>query len=246
VQRRSLRWKPRQSIKERFSPSVAPVAWRIVLEICRPPNRAQREFARMTSLLRKMAVRLWGSNELQIRQSTAMLRRSTRAKTCDPRRRKNQTGSVYSQQPTTFETRRTMVLGFAPNRHDRNQRWVPISKGVDRFNLWTSTSRQHLCLPSPPPLNRGPSLRSPRWRQGYLGGCGCLALIDSCQQTMIARNDFGQSWMSWSRCLRMRPRQRSMCATCLRREGADGTQRKSSGCASASLRVRGAKRGIDL
>ena len=25
----------------------------------------------------------------------------------------------FSQQPTTFETRRTMVLGFAPNRHDR-------------------------------------------------------------------------------------------------------------------------------
>jgi hypothetical protein len=83
-------------------------------------------------------------------------------------------------------------------------------------------------------------------RSEVSAGRVCLALIDSCQQKMIAQSGFGQSWMSWPRCPRTRSRRRSMRATSRRREVADGTQRRSSGCVSASPKVHGAKPGSDL
>jgi hypothetical protein len=83
-------------------------------------------------------------------------------------------------------------------------------------------------------------------RSEVSAGRVCLALIDSCQQKMTAQNGFGQSWMSWPRCPRTRSRRRSMRATSRRREVADGTQRRSSGCVSASPKVHGAKPGSDL
>jgi hypothetical protein len=144
-----------------------------------------------------------------------------------------------------------MVLGFAPNRHDRTadgrrsqKGWIGSRSGPARGRAVSNVPPpQHLCLPLLPPLNRGLLFAWSSMDARYLRGCGCLALIDSCQQEMNAQNGFGQSWMSWSRCLRMPPRQRSMRATCRRREAADGTQRRSSGCASAWALVHVVNRG---
>jgi hypothetical protein len=145
-----------------------------------------------------------------------------------------------------------MVLGFAPNRHDRiedgcrpQRGWIGSRSGPARGRAVSNVPPpKHSCLSLVPPLKSG----APLCLDGSEVSAGrvCLALIDSCRQKMIAQNGFGQSWMSWPRWLRMRSRQRSMRETSHRREAADGMQRRSSECASASPKVRGAKPGSDL
>jgi hypothetical protein len=147
-----------------------------------------------------------------------------------------------------------MVLGFAPNRHDRIEDGCRPQKGVDRFEVGTCSGKSGFKCTTPSTfvcvLTASAKSGAPLcvFLDGSEVSAGrvCLALIDSCQQKMIAQNGFGQSWMSWPRCLQMRSRQRSMRETSHRREAADGTQRRSSGCASASPKVHGAKPGSDL
>jgi hypothetical protein len=99
---------------------------------------------------------------------------------------------------------------------------------VDRFEVGTCSGKSGFNVP---PLNMVLALTAPLNRGLFvcvvLGGsevstggrCVCLAIIDSSQQKMLAQNGFGQSWMSWPRCLRLRSRQRSMRATCRRPRG---------------------------
>jgi hypothetical protein len=183
-----------------------------------------------------------GSNELRIWESTPRV--ASTASTAPKRQCFSRNSRRHSRR------RRIMVLGFAPNRHDRTEDgrrpqkgWIARSGSARGRAVSNVPPPQHLCLPLLPPLNRGLLFAWSSMDARYLRGCGCLALIDSCQQEMNAQNGFGQSWMSWSRCLRMPPRQRSMRATCRRREAADGTQRRSSGCASAWPLVHVANRG---
>ena len=128
-----------------------------------------------------------------------------------------------------------------------------LKGGVDSFEVGTCsgksgfkcTTPRHLCWSFLPPLVRGPLSVILDGSEASAGRT-CLALIDTCQPKMIAQNGFGQSWMSWPRCLQMRPRQRSMRERSRRRGAADGTQRRSSGCANGSPKVHGAKPGSDL
>jgi hypothetical protein len=83
----------------------------------------------------------------------------------------------FSQQPTTFETRRTMVLGFAPNRHDPIEDGGRPQRGVDSFEVGTCsgksgfkcTTPRHLCWSFLPPLVRGLLFANPRWKRGICG-----------------------------------------------------------------------------
>ncbi len=160
----------------------------------------------------------------------------------------------FSQQPKTIETPPHNGPWLCAESPRSNRRWVSTSKGVDRFEVGTCSGKSGFKCTTP--SNFGLVLTAPAksgappcvFLDGSDASAGrvCLALIDSCRPKMIARNGFGQSWMSWPRCLQMRSRQRSMRETFHRREAADGTQRRWSGCASASPKVHGAKLGSDL
>jgi len=160
----------------------------------------------------------------------------------------------FSQQPTTFETPPHNGPRLCAESPRSDRRWVPTSKGgwivrgrdllgEERFQMYHPSTSVFVLTPPP---NRGLLFTYSSMEARHLRGRACLALIGSCRQKKIAQNGFGQSWMGWPSCLQMRSRQRSMRETSHRREAAGGTQRKSSGCASAWPKVRGAKPGSDL